>query len=446
MTDRPSRPSNSLGPYKLRPKDAEAFSISADDQARLCTYLGIDREAWNQVGSVTVDCFNWWGTEKYTGTHTGLAGKTILEVVLEEFDMYYAHLRIIDKKPNYGWLRNMYYSLGQQVMRQDPKYFAIYCALRPDQNTNLVSYPYYAKYIHKGDDTFFRHIDLNIEDLANSHRGANMIRGTVSLDNEKEDDCTMILPGMHKHIKEWNEVLTARGLSLDHRIQDSMFTSEDEKRFNTKWTPQPCQMGQVRVTLPHLPHGASGPAKGERRTMLPWFCGLHGDHGDRETLEVIGTWSDLYAAHRDMVATRLSPSGLANHYGAIPFAFPAAVALHGLGDLSDALVCRQRHDAFAVVWEKRLLLTGAKTDVDTFLEKWRKTAVNRVCEGFEVVKRAEMKIFGAKSYFYRKANNLPPADSDDDPNPDDDQAYGFEEPEAEGEGDIDALGGRWDGC
>jgi hypothetical protein len=66
-------------------------------------------------------------------------------------------------------------------------------------------------------------------------------------------------------------------------------------------------------------------------------------------------------------------------------------------------------------------------------------------EAPEVVKRAEMKIFGAKSYFYRKANNLPPAESDDDPNPDDDQAYGFEEPEAEGEGDIDALGGRWDG-
>ena len=101
-------------------------------------------------------------------------------------------------------------------------------------------YPYYAKYIHQGDGTFFRHIDLNVGDLASSDRGANMIRETVSLDNEKEDDCTMILPGMHKHIKEWNEVLTERGLSLVHHTQDSMFTSEDEKRFDTKWTPQPC--------------------------------------------------------------------------------------------------------------------------------------------------------------------------------------------------------------
>ena len=81
-----------------------------------------------------------------------------------------------------------------------------------------------------------------------------MIQGTVSLDDGKPDDCTTILPGMHKHIKEWDETLTARGLStgaLAHRIQDSKFTSENEKRFGTKWTPQPSQSGQVRVTLPH---------------------------------------------------------------------------------------------------------------------------------------------------------------------------------------------------
>jgi hypothetical protein len=39
-----------------------------------------------------------------------------------------------------------------------------------------------------------------------------------------------------------------------------------------------------------------------------------------------------------MVAARLSPSGLANHYGAIPFAFPAAIELEDLSALSDALV------------------------------------------------------------------------------------------------------------
>jgi len=99
-----------------------------------------------------------------------------------------------------------------------------------------------------------------------------MIQGTVSLDDEASDDCTMILPGMHRCMEEWLDVLEKRNLStgaLVHRITDGMFNADDETRFGTKWTPQPCRAGQVRITLPHLPHGAYGPAKNVRRTMLP---------------------------------------------------------------------------------------------------------------------------------------------------------------------------------
>ena len=71
-----------------------------------------------------------------------------------------------------------------------------------------------------------------------------------------------------------------------------------------------------------------------------------------------------YIAHRDMVATRLSLSGLANRYGAIPFTFPATIELEGLSALSDALVYHRRHDKYAVVSEKRLLLTGTGAEVD----------------------------------------------------------------------------------
>ena len=60
--------------------------------------------------------------------------------------------------------------------------------------------------------------------------------------------------------------------------------------------PRPCHRGQVRVT-PHLPRGACDPAKCARHTMLPWFCGLQ---SDLKTL-----------APRDIVATHISPSGLA---------------------------------------------------------------------------------------------------------------------------------------
>ena len=101
--------------------------------------------------------------------------KCVADVVLTEFDMYRHHLREINRKENYGWLRNMFHGIGQQLMRQDPVYYAHYTALRPDGAWRLVSYPYYAKYALLGDNTFFRHIDVNIPRLLESGRGEYMI-------------------------------------------------------------------------------------------------------------------------------------------------------------------------------------------------------------------------------------------------------------------------------
>jgi hypothetical protein len=47
--------------------------------------------------------------------------------------------------------------------------------------------------------------------------------------------------------------------------------------------------------------------------------------------------------------------------------------------------------------EKRLLLTGTRAEVDSYLEKWRKAAVNRVCEAFELDKEAGMERFDEES-------------------------------------------------
>ena len=90
------------------------------------------------------------------------------------------------------------------------------------------------------------------------------------------------------------------------------------------------------------------------------------------------------------MAPETGSSSLAHSYRAIPFAFPVVIELGGLGALSDALVCHRRHDRHTVASEKKLLLTGAKADVDSYLRKWRKMVVNRVCEAFELVKEAEM--------------------------------------------------------
>ncbi|PYH95568.1 hypothetical protein BO71DRAFT_286273, partial [Aspergillus ellipticus CBS 707.79] len=66
--------------------------------------------------------------------------------------------------------------------------------------------------------------------------------------------------------------------------------------------------------------------------------------------------SELAAAHRDMVPGPKSPSGLANRYSTIPYTFPAALPLTGLGAISDALVGRVKWTNPAVLIELNNLI------------------------------------------------------------------------------------------
>src|SRR5437764_9271491 len=108
------------------------------------------------------------------------------------------------------------------------------------------------------------------------------------------------------------------------------------------------ERADTRGTLPRLPHGAYGPAKGERRTILPWLCGLQ---NDPETLEAVksSTWSDPSIIHRDMVAARLLLLAWPIAMGLFILQFPVSVQLEGLGALPGVLIFWQRRDKSAVV-------------------------------------------------------------------------------------------------
>lgn len=400
--NRPARPEDALGPYKF--KHAPAIPFTYDQRALLECFGGDVLAQWERDGTVNVDVFGWW--------FNGLSGR----FVLAEFDMYRHHLRRINGKANLGWLRNMFYSIGQQLMRQDPVYYMLYTALRPDQQWRFVSYPYYAKYAVKGDSTQFRHIDLNVRQLISSNRGGAMIQGSVSLDDEDELNCTMVLPGMQWKLGEWWQRVCERGQQADgfvYRLTPQVFTREDATALGTDWKGVPCRRGEVRVTLPQIPHGA-GPSTGTRRTMLPWFVGVQ---DDLESLEVVegGTWSDLSKAHRDLTSPTATPSGHPNHYGAIPYRFSAAVELTGIGALSDALVCRRRWDSPQVLHERDVVLGGDRSAVKEFVLAWRNRAEKLAVEAFKTVEAAERAAFGAKSYFNRIETPEDECGSDSDP-------------------------------
>ena len=389
VKNRPQRPSDFLGPYNFAHADPPA-AFHYDQEALSSWIGGFDREQWNMDGSISVDLFSWW------------FDTPIGEIVLKEYDMYRHHLREINGKSNYGWLRNMLYSIGQQLMQQDPKYYATYAALRPDRHWRLVAYPYYAKFAVVGDNTYFRHLDLNIPLLIKENRGGAMIQGSVSIDDEVKPDCTVILPGMQHKLAQWWERVLQRGPQKDgyvFRITDQMFSEDDAKVLGINWKEVPCKRGEARITLPHLPHGANGPAHHTRRTMLPWFVSLQ---DDMTTLEMVesGTWEELSAAHRDMVSPKSTPSGLANRYGSIPYKFPAAVEISGLSSLSDALVCRRRWDSLSVLRDRDILLTGPRCDADQYIKEWRGRAVAAAEGAFRLVIQREKEAFGERSYFY----------------------------------------------
>ena len=401
-SERPARTTDQLGPYRFFHADAQEYRAPVD---RLLAddFTQAELDTWNADGNIVRSLFKWWFDQKIS--IPGCSESCIGEVALAEYDMYRHHQRDIMGRTSYGWLRTMVHSLAQQAMRQDPQYYRMYVALRPDRAWRLVSYPYYTKYAVPGDSTYFRHVDQNIGQLLATGRGSDMIQGSLSLDDEVVGNCTTFLPGMHRRLREWWSRVTARGLAADDfviKISDDMWTKEDSRDFNSVWTDVVCKRGDVRITMPSCPHGSHGPCKAVRRTMLPWFVRVADDHETLENAES-GTWSELSAAHRDLVAAARSPSGFASHYGVIPYRFPAAVELTGLGPLSDALVCRRKWTSPAVLEERDRVL-GPKEESRRAIAAWRVNTIRQVIIAFQSVKKAEMQAFGTRSYFRHRAS------------------------------------------
>jgi hypothetical protein len=179
-----------------------------------------------------------------------------------------------------------------------------------------------------------------------------------------------------ERLEKWHSLLVQRNAKLGgyvHRISDKEFTAEDKKEFNIDWTPVPCKALEVRITQPYLPHGAKGLAVRARRTMLPWFIGLQ---QDLETLEIVegGSWLELAIAHTRLDTGPCTLSGLPNKYGALLFPFPGAVSITGLSPLSDALVCRRKHDDIVVMLDKKKLLLGFDKERSSYIAVWRERA------------------------------------------------------------------------
>jgi hypothetical protein len=74
-----------------------------------------------------------------------LANKTTLSILKDEIKMYRHHYRTTGRKQD-RLMRNMYFSLFNQLIRQDPALYVAHVNIRRDHETRLIVYPLCARY------------------------------------------------------------------------------------------------------------------------------------------------------------------------------------------------------------------------------------------------------------------------------------------------------------
>ena len=406
QADRPTAPADSLGIYSMVATDSLRLIQITDAHAeQLVGEVACDTRAWSlwlQEGNLKVSgLFSWLfnGIKTEDEFEEGIG-----PYIEEEFLMYEHHQREINGRPNRGWLRTMLHSLTQQLIRQDLQYYLLYVAMRPDRCSRLVSYPYYTKFARPGDSTVFRHIDMNIPEFLETGRGGNIIQGSVSLDDETtETGCTVIIPGMHKRLREWwTDVLSrsdsekVQGTSGRVHNVKPLWHPNDAAKYGD-WTPVPCSRGDVRITKPELIHGSTD-TTAIRRTVLPWYMGVQPDGKTLDTVES-GTWDQLCIAHARQTAPFSSPSGHPNMFGTIPHRFAPATRLNLDSAVSQALVCGRHWDDPTVIQEANLLLGSDRAAARRLINRARIQGLRVFKARYREQVEAERVCFGRASFW-----------------------------------------------
>jgi len=354
--------------------------------------------------------------------------------LMKEIDMYEHHARSMSTGSKRGWLRNCLYSLIQQAIRMDPYYYMLYVCVRADHNMWLTSYPYYIKNAREHDRTGFRHMDLHPDILlgrqASTINGwaTSDIQGSISLTNEDHGNCTIILRGMHRWMKDWWPCVKARWQGQLGRappkgpllnLTPNIFTPADEARFGS-FKGVPCKRGEARITYSAIGHGSTTSPNKLRRTVLPWFIGICADH---ETLDnpTAGTWSQLRAAHCDFVAAPTSPSGQQDMFGKVVSPFAAVMPLRtSRAKLPLALVGQTRFTTGQVQRELRILFGEDREKAGKYIEDVHNELIAAIRHSLDELREVEMDRYkGWQSYFRWQEESGVPNDVPEAADPDD---------------------------
>lgn len=352
-------------------------------------------------GSVIIPGVFGWLKHDLDGKHPG----GILKLAQQEFAMYDWHFRFHKDHPRHGWAKNMWYSLIQQLVRQDIVYWMWHVYFRPDHLWRLISVPHYCQSTYPGESLYLQQPDTHIRASWNSGHGKNFLQGSVSFDDEDEQNCDELLLGMNNHLESWLEDVSSRIIPSDDNEQEGfseMWTSEDVEKYGIDWVKQVCHATDARFSLPDLPLRSKISTKARRRTVSACFVGISEGHSDIDIAE-LGTWEELSRSHRDFTSAEHLLENQVDDAAdnESPFVFPGTLRLCGLGAVSDALVGRAKWNNTETIQGVNLLFGQDEKVAWKYIEDWRQNTFTKYITTFDRMVQVEKATYEENSFFNR---------------------------------------------
>ena len=377
------RSDDPYNPYRFISTDAP-FEMNDEKAARIFKLFGGDWAEWKSTGTVIIP-----GVFEYL--------EPIEDLIQLEFDVYLHHFRPRPTANEMGFLRIMYHSLIQQLVRQDPMYYALTVAARPDHDHRLISYPYITKYVKEETGTSFIHLDLKVGESLVTQNGLNSLSSSLSLDEEDAEGCTVTLPGFFlEQLKDWWGRVVARGEAKSGTTTDckTIYKKEDSDTWGHP-RPQPCPKNGIRLTLPTIIHGSTASTGQIRRVIFPWFVATDG-----KTLEKAGlpSFEEISACHRHLTAPDVDVNAAKTK--SLPGTrFPAAVSLPSSYPIGRALIGQSSWIDPDVANCLDILFGPDEALALRYVDEWRNTMLANYREAIGTFIQCEQRLFKADSFF-----------------------------------------------
>ena len=279
-----------------------------------------------------------------------LDNPTVRQRIVAEFAMYRHHHQPLTPACGHGLMRNMYHSLIQQVLRQDPVAYALAASTSPGKAWRLITFPGIALDVAAMSTGAADNIQADMFPSIETPSGADVVQSDI------------ILPTP----------------SSSH-----LGTSPSISTFNLQLTPS--------STLRPAYKG---------RVLQGWYCAIDDQHNligsdDDSTL----TWSGIAACHRDLEAPDRDINGQTPWFGRPDYRFPGSVVLQSSSALGDALVGRRKWTDPQVVEERDVLLGSDREKSLRYVTAVRARLLARYEEAYGLLQLTERAAFGKVSYW-----------------------------------------------